>query len=390
MRSSLVLALGTLALAACGESSSVTAPATRSSSLAAPSSAQLDKSGGDARGAVFTATNGASGNAIVAFARAGDGSLTPAGTFSTGGNGIGGTTDPLGSQYSILLDGENDRLLFAVNAGSNTVSTFRVNGASLTLVGTKSSGGTLPTSLAVAKHVLYVLNAGSNTVRGFDVGENGSLTANANASASLSAGASGGAAIRASRDGKVLVVTEKGSKTIDVFAIGAHGRLSAPVQSPSVGVTPFGFDFAKRNQIAVTEAGSAAVSLYDVAKNGSLIVESPSVSTNGQAAPCWLIATTNGRFAYTANAGSGTISGYSVGAKGDLDLLVPSGISGSTGAGSTPLDLDLSRGDHYLYVLESGTGRIGAFAVGDKGGLTALAGIGGLTPVSGLQGLAAY
>jgi 6-phosphogluconolactonase (cycloisomerase 2 family) len=281
-------------------------------------------------------------------------------------------------------------LLFAVNAGSNNVSTFRVNGASLTLVGTTSSGGTLPTSLAIATHVLYVLNAGSNTVRGFDVSENGALTPNANASAALSTGASGGAAIRASRDGKFLVVTEKGSRTIDVFAIGEHGRLGSPVQSASVGVTPFGFDFAKENQIAVTEAGSAATSLYDIAKNGTLTVESPSVSTHGQAAPCWVIATQNGRFAYTANAGSGTISGYSVDAKGILALLVPSGISGSTGAGSTPLDLDLSRGDQYLYVLESGAGRIGAFAVGDKGGLAALAGIGGLTPTSGLQGLAAY
>jgi 6-phosphogluconolactonase (cycloisomerase 2 family) len=265
-----------------------------------------------------------------------------------------------------------------------------VNGASLTLAGTTSSGGTLPTSLAIAKHVLYVLNAGSNTVRGFDVSESGHLTPNVNASAALSAGASGGAAIRASRDGKVLVVTEKGSRTIDVFTIGEHGRLSAPVQSASVGVTPFGFDFAKENQIAVTEAGTAATSLYDIAKNGTLTVESPSVSTHGQAAPCWLIATQNGRFAFTANAGSGTISGYSVGEKGVLALLVATGISGNTGTGSTPLDLDLSRGDQYLYVLESGSGRIGAFAVGEKGGLTALAGIGGLTPNSGLQGLASY
>src|SRR5215467_8510890 len=63
----------------------------------------------------------AGGNAVVAFARAGDGSLTFAGTFGTGGNGIGGTTDPLASQYSLILDGEDAKLLFVVNAGSNTV-----------------------------------------------------------------------------------------------------------------------------------------------------------------------------------------------------------------------------------------------------------------------------
>jgi 6-phosphogluconolactonase len=358
--------------------------------LVAPLSARLDQREGNTRGAVFTQTNGVNGNAVVAFARAGDGSLTLVGTFNTGGKGIGGTTDPLASQYALLLDGEDDRLLFVVNAGSNDVSTFRVNGASLTLVGTTSSGGTLPTSLATARHTLYVLNAGSNTVRGFDIGEDGTLTPNAGASAALSAGASGAAAVRASRDGKFLVVTEKGSRTIDVFGIGDHGRLGSAVRSASAGVSPFGFDFVKENQVAVSEAGSAAASLYAVANNGTLTVESPSVSTNGQAAPCWLIATANGRFAYTANAGSGTISGYSVDPHGVLQLLVPSGISGSAGAGSAPLDLDLSRGDRYLYVLESGAGRIGAFAVGDNGALTALAGIGGLTPQSGFQGLAAY
>jgi 6-phosphogluconolactonase len=388
MRSSIVLALGTLAFAACSESSSITTPP--SSSLAAPSSASFDKSDGDPRGAVFTQTNGAGGNAVVAFARANDGSLTYAGTFNTGGKGIGGTNDPLASQYSVLLDGEDDRFLFVVNAGSNDVSTFRVDGASLSLVGTTSSGGMLPTSLAIAHHTLYVLNAGSNTVRGFDIGPNGDLTPNASASAALSAGSSGSAAIRASRDGKFVVVTEKGSRTIDVFATTEHGGLGSAVQSASAGVSPFGFDFVKENQIAVSEAGSAAASLYAVDRNGTLDVESASVSTAGQAAPCWLIATTNGRFAFTANAGSGTISGYSVGENGVLQLLVPSGISGSTGAGSTPLDLDLSRGDRYLYVLESGAGRIGAFAVGDNGALSALAGIGGLTPQSGIQGLAAY
>lgn len=388
MRSYLLPAFGALALAACSESPTVTGP--RASALAPTSTAKFDIDDDGGRGAVFTQTNATSGNAVVAFSRAPDGSLTYGGSFPTGGSGIGGTNDPLTSQYSLILDGEGSRLLFVVNAGSNSISTFRVNGAALQLVGTTSSGGTLPTSLAISHHTLYALNAGSNTVRGFDVDESGNLTPNTSASASLSAGTSGAAAIRASRDGSELVVTEKGSNTIDVFSIGTHGSLSAPVRSPSVGVAPFGFDFLNGGQIAVSEAGSAAASSYAIDTNGGLTIESPSVSTNGQAAPCWLIATTNGHFAFTANAGSGTISGYSIDAQGTMQLLVPSGISGSTGAGSAPLDLDLTRGNRFLYVLESGAGRIGAFAVGANGELSQLAGIGGLAPASGFQGLAAY
>jgi len=387
MRSAFLLVAGSLALAACSDS---TAPTSSRAASLTTAAARFDRGTDGTRGAVFTETNAASGNAVVAFARAGDGSLTYAGTFGAGGNGIGGTTDPLASQYSLILDGEDAKFLFVVNAGSNSVATFRVNGAALSLIGTTPSGGTLPTSLAVSRHVLYVLNAGSNWVAGFDIGDDGHLSPNAHASASLGAGAIGGAAIRASRDGQFLVVTEKGSRTIDVYAVADDGALGAPVRSASSGASPFGFDFVNGDQIAVSEAGSAAASLYDVSGTGSLIVESASVSTNGQAAPCWLIATTNGRFAYTANAGSGTISGYAIGARGTMQLLVSSGISGSTGAGSTPLDLDLSRGDQYLYVLESGAGRIGAFSVGADGSLSALAGIGGLAPQSGFQGLAAY
>ncbi len=384
MRSSFLAVIAALSLAACSEPFSPTTP--RSSA-----SARFDAgNGGDDAGAVFTQTNSAAGNAVVAFTRAGDGSLAFAGTFGTGGNGIGGTNDPLTSQYSLVLDGEDDKLLFVVNAGSNSISTFHVDGAALSLVGTTGSGGSLPVSLAVARRTLYALNAASNSIAGFDVAEDGALTPNAGASASLSAGTSGGAAIRASRDGQFLVVTEKGSQSIDVFRIGANGALGTPVRSPSSGVTPFGFDFVNGDEIAVSEAGSASASLYDVTRSGGLTVESPSVSTNGQAATCWLIATTNGRFAYTANAGTGTISGYGIGARGSMQLLVPSGVSGSTGAGSTPLDLDLSRGDRYLYVLESGAGRIGAFAVSPDGSLAALAGVGGLAPQSGFQGLAAY
>ena len=384
MRSSILTGIAAISLAACGDASSSTSPAPRS-----PARFETNPAGA-ATGAVFTETNAVAGNAVVAFSRAADGSLTYAGTFSTGGNGIGGTNDPLTSQYSLLLDGETDRLLFVVNAGSNSVSVFRVAGAALSLVGTTSSGGSLPVSLALAGNTLYVLNAGSNSIAGFDVTEDGALTPNPSASAPLGAGASGGAAVRVSRDGQFLVATEKGSQSIDVFPIGARGALGTPVRTASIGVTPFGFDFVNGGELAVSEAGSAATSLYSLARNGSLGVDAPSVSTNGQTATCWLIATRDGRFVYTANAGSGTISGYAVGTQGTLQLLNASGVSGSTGAGSTPLDLDLSRGDGFLYVLESGTGRIGAFAVSANGSLTSLAGIGGLAPQSGFQGLAAY
>jgi len=73
-------------------------------------------------GAVYTITNQVAGNAVAVFARSADGTLTPAGTFATGGAGTGAG---LGSQGAVTLS-DDGRLLFAVNAGSNDVSVFQV------------------------------------------------------------------------------------------------------------------------------------------------------------------------------------------------------------------------------------------------------------------------
>ena len=84
--------------------------------------------------------------------------------------------DPLASQYAVILSADH-RLLFAVNAGSNDVSSFRVAGdGSLRLADRHSAGGVRPVSLAAHGQALYVLNAGDNTVTGLRVNPNGGLT----------------------------------------------------------------------------------------------------------------------------------------------------------------------------------------------------------------------
>src|ERR1035438_3288408 len=113
----------------------------------------------DAKGAVFVMTNAAEDNQIAAYTRDDDGSLVPSGSYSTGGNGSGGTVDPLHSQGSLRLSADH-RLLFVVNAGSGTRSSFSVDGSALTLVDTKPSGGSSPVAVAPAGDLLFVLNSG--------------------------------------------------------------------------------------------------------------------------------------------------------------------------------------------------------------------------------------
>jgi 6-phosphogluconolactonase len=349
--------------------------------------AELASDAGVAAGGVFVATNDASANAVVAFSRAADGTLTPLGTFPTGGRGVGGTADPLASQFALTLSPDR-QYLFAVNAGSNDVTAFRVTNAGLQLLARVASGGVRPVSVAASAHTLYVLNEGNNTIGIFDW--NGDGTVAPRGIRTLSAGAAGGAAIRLSRNGQTLTVTERESNTIDGFAVDADGGLSTPLTTPSTGNGPFGFDYALGGELIVSDAGTGATTSYAQSLDGAIALLDGPASTQGQGAPCWVIVTGDGRFAYIANAGGSSISGFEIGQRGQLTLLTPGGRTGDLGTGAQPLDLDLSRDSRFLYVLENGTGKIGAFAVQPNGTLARLADTPGLTASAGFMGLAAY
>src|SRR5207248_7379662 len=78
----------------------------------APGAAQAAQ---DDPGAVYVMSNAPAGNAVLAFDRAANGALSPAGSYATGGNGTGAG---LGSQGALVLSADG-RWLLAVNAGSN-------------------------------------------------------------------------------------------------------------------------------------------------------------------------------------------------------------------------------------------------------------------------------
>jgi 6-phosphogluconolactonase len=332
-------------------------------SLAAVTAAQASNS--NQSGAVYTLTNSPAGNAVSVFDRAADGSLTAAGSFATGGTGTGGG---LGSQGALALS-DNGNLVFAVNAGSNSVSEFAVQPQGLQLVGTVASGGTLPISLTVHGNLVYVLNAGgAGNISGFTVDSNG-LTPLVGSTQPLSSAGAGPAEVLFSPDGRTLVVTEKNARHIDTYAVGPSGIAAAPIVSASAGVTPFGFDFDKAGHLLVSEAGSNSASSYTVGAAGVNVITG-ALSTNGQRGVCWLIASKNGKYAYTVNAGSGTITGFSVAADGSLALLDPSGVSANLGAGSHPLDPAVSGNGRFLYNLTDGNHAITGFQIGEDGSLT--------------------
>jgi 6-phosphogluconolactonase (cycloisomerase 2 family) len=379
MRHSITLLLASLALAACSDTSTPTAPT-------APALARRGANGGSAVvGAVFTQTNAVGVNEVLGYARRADGTLGFLGVYPTGGSGTGGA---LGSQGAVVLS-PDEELLFAVNAGSDQVTSFVVRPNGLWHAGVVPSGGDRPVSVTATDDVLYVLNAGSNSLAGFRVAEDGRLVPVPAWTRSLSAGSAGGAQVQFSRDGRFLAVVARTSNSFDVFAVNPDGSLGAPVRSPSAGPAPFGFDFTPRGQLVVSDPGPRSASSYDVSADGALRPVTTLVGAF-QAAPCWVVVTRDGRFAYTANAGGGSVSGFAVAADGSLTLITPGGVTGDVGQGSTPLDMGLSRDNRFLYVLEGATGTIAAFVVGREGTLEAMADTPPTSWGRGRGGLAAY
>ena len=372
-----VLALATAAFAACEPNRSLTSPAT---SLQAQRDAEL---AGDLTGpgAVYTLTNQVGGNAVAVFARGADGRLTAAGTVSTGGTGTGAS---LGSQ-SAVAQSDDGRWLFAVNAGSNDVSVFSVSPAGLALASRTASGGTLPISLTVHGNVLYVLNAGgTGNISGFAVGTSGALTAIAGATLPLSGSNVGPAQVSFSPDGRRLVVTEKNTNQLDLYAVDASGVATGPTTTASAGGTPFGFSFGLRNELFVSEAAGSASS-YELDATDGLSLVSGAVLTH-QGAPCWAVVTNDGRIGFTGN-GAGSVSAFTIGPDGAISLVDANGGTALIGAGIN--DIALSHNSRYLYVLQTGGAQaIHAFRVQADGHLTPLGAIAGLP--NGTRGLAAF
>lgn len=340
----------------------------------------------DAPGAVYTVTNTAP-NAVVVFNRSADGTLTHAGQFATGGDGTG---SGLGNQGAVVLS-RNNRWLFVVNAASNDISVFDVLPNGLRLVDRAASGGPLPVSVTVHGRFVYVLNAGlPNNITGFTLAPDGKLAPLPGSTRALSAPMTGPAQVQFSPEGNLLVVTEKSTNIIDVFPVGRDGLPGTRVATASNGVTPFGMSFGLRDQLFVSEAfggapDTSAVSSYAVDANGRLTLVTGSARTTETAA-CWVVVTNNGQFAYTTNAGSGTITGYRIGHDGRLRILDADGRTGITGPGSTPIDMALSLDSRFLYALGAGDDRISAFRVESDGRLLPLGAV--LAPPSA-NGLAA-
>jgi 6-phosphogluconolactonase (cycloisomerase 2 family) len=365
------------------------------------SSAPAAQSGGSP-GVIYAMTNDATGNAINVFNRAADGTLTPAGSFSTGGLGSGTFENSangliLGEQSPNNLNGGLNYLI-ATNAGSDSISVFdtRPDG-SLELVDVEPSNGDHPISVTVRKHLVYVMNGGASncsggtpTITGFTLGAKGQLTPIPDSTRPISGGPNSGCAqISFNPAGDVLVVTQRQADVIDTYLVDqATGLTTGPIANDTTGVGPFGFTFTQRGFLLTTENFGAAplqggVASDDVPSDGVLIPLGPT-ERNGRSDTCWIVNTDNGKYAFTTNFQSGDISSFRVERDGTLVLI--NSTAAVIGIGAS--DQTLSINSRYLYARNALQGTISVFRVENDGSLSPIQTIVAVPPGGAAIGIA--
>jgi 6-phosphogluconolactonase len=320
-------------------------------------------------GSLYSQTNDQAGNVVQAFSRDAHGRLDLIGSFPTGGVGLAS----LGGRQGAVELSDDESTVYAVNAGSDSVSAFRVRGGGLSPASITGSGGSAPDSVDERSGRVYVLNSGGTpNVTAFRAHRDGSLE---RIGSQDLPGALGAAQVTVSPDGASLVVSERLSNRLETLPLDRSGRPGAPVVTPSSGAVPFGFAFGRHGDVVVSEAGASTVSSYRLGRGGlSTVTASLPV---GFGAACWVAVSPNGKYAYTGNA-SGSISGFAVAHDGSLRAI------GTTPTAS-PRDLDFSRNGRYLYAVAPG-GSVTGYRVGSDGSLSQVTSV---PAAAGITGAAA-
>lgn len=329
--------------------------------LSAAATALLGCSGGSSDGAtgptvlgshLYTQTNAAK-NEIIHYARKADGTLIEIERVASGGKGTNGSKpltgeesapDSLTSAGAVAMTPEHD-MLFSVNAGDSSVSSFKVGAdGRLTLVDRQPTGETAaPSSLTYngKTHTLYVLHTfGPNHIRSFKV-IGGKLVPTGQAYTANTPEFNNRipTQIISSPDGRFVLVdvlfnapprvvdgspvlTPSNAATKDglmVYPVKDDGSLGPVVVNDAGGPTPFSLAFlnGSTNTFVNTLAAASGAVLSTLDADGK-VSSTPLASVdlspapNGPAETCWVSLSPDNHYAYATNFGLGNLTSFSI------------------------------------------------------------------------------
>ena len=331
-----------------------------------------------AEAVIYTASNEAVGNRVIAFdVDKRTGRLEELGSFDTGGTGTGA---PIGNQAALTTDA-SDRWLFVTNAGDGTVTSFRLQAEGLEFVNIVDSGGYSAISVTVFGTLVYVLNEGSgepadppeiryDNISGFRFNPSGELVPIADSTRIIDATQlTAPAQVGFNKSGTVLLITEKATDTLTTFVMQEDGTpADTPLKRPSAVPTPFGFEFGDRDYVFITEAnggGPGVTASYRVNRGTGEVSALVDLIEQGDAT-CWTVLSGDQTVGYSVNTGSDSLSLYTINFDGTLEPFFRQP-NRDVRTGDAPRDAVLTQNNQFLFVLNNGDGVIQGFRVLDNG-----------------------
>ncbi len=337
-------------------------------------------------------------NTIVIYERdEGTGALSFTGTAETGGKGFqlgpglpslpDPVDDPLASTGSVIVTGDGRQgCLLAANAGSDTVSAFKIGQApgELTLVGQFDSGGNIPVSITEREGLVYVLNAGGvGSIMGYNfvpftcqlmpIGSPIALSREVPEENSTPNRISGTPAqVSFTPENKLLVSVKQNAGgplnfdgdtgSLNVYDVNAmDGKIvdgsliQTNLTRNGLGTIPFSFTFDDSGNLLLVELSSNGTIFNGVASvienidSSTISPDTISEATTEAGATCWVQYNPATSCVYTANNVGNSISSFSLDEESRLTF-----ISNSTGLLNAPVDMIQSMDHKFLYALSTG------------------------------------
>jgi hypothetical protein len=263
--------------------------------------------------------------------------IQPISSFPTGGSGSSDLTDSgvLDADQQVIVNADRT-LLFAVNQGSDTIAVFHIlsNGDLEAVDGSPfPSGGKGPASLGLVGDTLVVANKAQDGIRdlsttapnytSFTVQSSGALEPVTGSTISLPEGSSPTHAL-ALADDRLIIGTEEAGPLV-ALRVDAEGRLAHGPNSPldpDSEIFGSGFPAPKEFALGLGAVPSShllyiamptvpALATYSYSASGRLRFIS-SVPVAGSFLPCWVQITQDGRWLYTSNAATDSLTVFDI------------------------------------------------------------------------------
>ncbi|KAF8638972.1 hypothetical protein AX17_001804 [Amanita inopinata Kibby_2008] len=301
-------------------------------------------------------------------------------TKGAGGHVISQLPDALFSQGSIITSKLNN-LVILVNAGSNTLSVFRIdreNPTNLVMVGKPvPSGGDFPNSVALnnAENVLCALNTGKvNNINCFTVDARRGLSPLPNTTRSLglpqsnppTAPTNTGSQLAFTPDDQQLIVSVKGVPNpgrMSIYDVAADGSLSEQPRTMYGGQATWSITFIPGKNAILSADPFVGYDIFDLdafAANSSM--QAAEFKVDSQQAICWSERSPKTGHYYLSDSGRGTI--YEVEIDQDLSSRVVNIYAADKYDGLVDLRItSLPDQPDHLYVLAGNTTSIEVFTL---------------------------